>query len=237
MQCWRWCWCWFCWLATCSAGRTLACRRQAALRFLPFVSRSRPAAAPARWRQPAPAQSLPAKEGAHLISPVSSPTGCRAAPRPRPRPRQAPFCVHPKTGKVCVPIDPDTAWEFDPGGDSARIQPSPLRWSPVVCCRHSRACQLGCCSPHRPAWACPPVHRHGVHCGRPAQPAQQRQRGGSAGGQPGAAVGAEPGGHGGACRCCCRRPLPCPIRRFGPAHAAAPLLSLCISHHWQAMGV
>jgi hypothetical protein len=22
--------------------------------------------------------------------------------------------VHPKTGKVCVPIDPDTAWEFDP---------------------------------------------------------------------------------------------------------------------------
>ena len=29
--------------------------------------------------------------------------------------RQAPFCVHPKTGKVCVPIDPDAAWEFDPG--------------------------------------------------------------------------------------------------------------------------
>lgn len=28
---------------------------------------------------------------------------------------QAPFCVHPKTGKVCVPIDPDVAWEFDPG--------------------------------------------------------------------------------------------------------------------------
>lgn len=27
---------------------------------------------------------------------------------------QAPFCVHPKTGKVCVPIDPDAAWEFDP---------------------------------------------------------------------------------------------------------------------------
>jgi DNA primase small subunit len=22
--------------------------------------------------------------------------------------------VHPKTGKVCVPIDPDAAWEFDP---------------------------------------------------------------------------------------------------------------------------
>lgn len=28
--------------------------------------------------------------------------------------RQAPFCVHPKTGKVCVPIDPEHAWEFDP---------------------------------------------------------------------------------------------------------------------------
>lgn len=27
---------------------------------------------------------------------------------------KAPFCVHPKTGKVCVPIDPDLAFEFDP---------------------------------------------------------------------------------------------------------------------------
>jgi DNA primase small subunit len=27
---------------------------------------------------------------------------------------KAPFCVHPKTGKVCVPIDPRHAWEFDP---------------------------------------------------------------------------------------------------------------------------
>jgi hypothetical protein len=27
---------------------------------------------------------------------------------------QAPFCVHPKTGKVCVPIDPEQAWQFDP---------------------------------------------------------------------------------------------------------------------------
>lgn len=29
---------------------------------------------------------------------------------------KAPFCVHPKTGKVCVPIDPGSAWEFDPEG-------------------------------------------------------------------------------------------------------------------------
>eukprot|EP00891_Asterochloris_glomerata_P002499 jgi/Astpho2/2499/e_gw1.00048.196.1_t len=27
---------------------------------------------------------------------------------------KAPFCVHPKTGKVCVPIDPATAEQFDP---------------------------------------------------------------------------------------------------------------------------
>ena len=27
---------------------------------------------------------------------------------------KAPFCVHPKTGKVCVPIDPKHAFEFDP---------------------------------------------------------------------------------------------------------------------------
>ena len=27
---------------------------------------------------------------------------------------KAPFCVHPKTGKVCVPIDPARAWEFNP---------------------------------------------------------------------------------------------------------------------------
>lgn len=27
---------------------------------------------------------------------------------------QAPFCVHPKTGKVCVPIDPQRSSAFDP---------------------------------------------------------------------------------------------------------------------------
>uniref|UniRef100_A0A7S0N4R3 DNA primase n=1 Tax=Pyramimonas obovata TaxID=1411642 RepID=A0A7S0N4R3_9CHLO len=27
---------------------------------------------------------------------------------------KAPFCVHPKTGRVCVPIDPEVAEEFDP---------------------------------------------------------------------------------------------------------------------------
>ncbi|KAK2664267.1 hypothetical protein Ddye_002841 [Dipteronia dyeriana] len=27
---------------------------------------------------------------------------------------KAPFCVHPKTGRVCIPIDPETCEEFDP---------------------------------------------------------------------------------------------------------------------------
>ena len=27
---------------------------------------------------------------------------------------KAPFCVHPKTGRVCVPIDPERVDEFDP---------------------------------------------------------------------------------------------------------------------------
>lgn len=27
---------------------------------------------------------------------------------------KAPFCVHPKTGRVCVPVDPDRIEEFDP---------------------------------------------------------------------------------------------------------------------------
>ena len=27
---------------------------------------------------------------------------------------KAPFCVHPKTGRVCVPIDPEKIDEFDP---------------------------------------------------------------------------------------------------------------------------
>jgi len=27
---------------------------------------------------------------------------------------KAPFCVHPKTGRVCVPVDPDTIDKFDP---------------------------------------------------------------------------------------------------------------------------
>ena len=27
---------------------------------------------------------------------------------------KAPFCVHPKTGRVCVPVDPSTIDEFDP---------------------------------------------------------------------------------------------------------------------------
>lgn len=27
---------------------------------------------------------------------------------------KAPFCVHPKTGRICVPVDPDRVDEFDP---------------------------------------------------------------------------------------------------------------------------
>lgn len=27
---------------------------------------------------------------------------------------KAPFCVHPSTGRVCVPVDPRTVDEFDP---------------------------------------------------------------------------------------------------------------------------
>jgi DNA primase small subunit len=29
---------------------------------------------------------------------------------------KAPFCVHPKTGRICVPVDPERVGEFDPEG-------------------------------------------------------------------------------------------------------------------------
>ena len=32
---------------------------------------------------------------------------------------KAPFCVHPKTGRVCVPIDPSKCDEFDPFSSGA----------------------------------------------------------------------------------------------------------------------
>lgn len=28
---------------------------------------------------------------------------------------KAPFCVHPKTGRICVPVDPERIDDFDPG--------------------------------------------------------------------------------------------------------------------------
>ncbi|WZN59300.1 small subunit of DNA primase [Chloropicon roscoffensis] len=34
---------------------------------------------------------------------------------------KAPFCVHPKTGRVCVPIDPERAEDFDPDRDAPTI--------------------------------------------------------------------------------------------------------------------
>ena len=46
----------------------------------------------------------------------------RCGPPPRGLALQAPFCVHPKTGRVCVPIDPEKAEDFDP---LARPDPQP----------------------------------------------------------------------------------------------------------------
>jgi len=33
---------------------------------------------------------------------------------------KAPFCVHPKTGRVCVPVDPEKVDEFNPEGGAGR---------------------------------------------------------------------------------------------------------------------
>lgn len=66
---------------------------------------------------------------------------------------QAPFCVHPKTGKVCVPVRPEEAYEFDPdtvctvggllnqlnssGSAAAQVWPAA---APLL----RRACSAGC---------------------------------------------------------------------------------------------
>ena len=54
---------------------------------------------------------------------------------------QAPFCVHPKTGKVCIPIDAAEAADFDPE-DVPTVQELMKAISPskvsgeVSCCLH-----------------------------------------------------------------------------------------------------
>ncbi|KAK1293062.1 hypothetical protein QJS10_CPB17g01200 [Acorus calamus] len=40
---------------------------------------------------------------------------------------KAPFCVHPKTGRVCVPIDPDHCEDFDPTAVPALSEVSSLK--------------------------------------------------------------------------------------------------------------
>ncbi|KAK1265239.1 hypothetical protein QJS04_geneDACA022454 [Acorus gramineus] len=40
---------------------------------------------------------------------------------------KAPFCVHPKTGRVCVPIDPDRCEDFDPTAVPALSEVSSLK--------------------------------------------------------------------------------------------------------------
>ena len=44
---------------------------------------------------------------------------------------KAPFCIHPKTGRVCVPIDPARADAFDPTAvpTVARLQEEGTRWA------------------------------------------------------------------------------------------------------------
>ena len=39
---------------------------------------------------------------------------------------KAPFCIHPKTGKVCVPLDVATCHDFDPQNVPTLSQVRPL---------------------------------------------------------------------------------------------------------------
>ena len=48
---------------------------------------------------------------------------------------KAPFCVHPKTGRVCVPIDPAFADDFDPAVRVQRVSNRRLPSSECACTR------------------------------------------------------------------------------------------------------
>ncbi len=74
-------------------------------------------AGPPGWPRLAPAAG-PLLRAPPLRAPPC-PTACGPAGPPswlRRLALQAPFCVHPKTGKVCVPLEPSAADEFDPDG-------------------------------------------------------------------------------------------------------------------------
>ncbi len=82
---------------------------------------------------------------------------------------QAPFCVHPKTGKVCVPIDPSGAFDFDP--DEVPTVHSLLKELPA-----KPATKV---SGSPPCWVPPPSPFAAVRAGLPRRINGGRQHAGS----------------------------------------------------------